>query len=272
MKNWFSNMQGKNLLVVFFQFLSKTINGGEKAIVDLISALVPYLVPIIPAWLMYYHAEHDMGFSHNIAITAGAVVEGLGLASVATAVRFFLYNRRFKKDAKTKNPNKAPFWAAMGVYAFYVVVVMLVNVIMEANSTAESGRSGWTITAIALFSLLSFPSGLLVALRVGFAEMLEERASARRGSGESPAGGESDEDTNAKGKKIKQKHASDYQPQIVAYLDKVYKNENRVPLPAEISARFKLDNEKAKGYISTETGKWRQANNVPKDPQKPMGF
>jgi uncharacterized membrane protein YhaH (DUF805 family) len=266
-------MKGKNILVVFFQFISSTINGGEKAIIDLISAIVPYLVPIIPAWLMYYHAEHDMGFSHNIAITAGSVVEGLGLASVATAVRFFLYNRRFKKDAKTKNPNKAPFWAAMGVYAFYVVVVMLVNVIMEANNTSDSGRSGWTITAIALFSLLSFPSGLLVALRVGFAEMLEERASGRRGSGAgSPAAGGSDEDTSVKGKKVKEKHASDFQPKILAYLDKVWRDENRVAPPSEISAHLKLDNEKAKGYISTETGKWRKANNVPRDPNKPFGY
>lgn len=244
-------MKGKNILVVFFQFLSNTINGGEKAIIDLISALVPYLVPIIPAWLMYYHAEHDMGFSHNIALTAGIVVEGLGLASVATAVRFFLYNRRFKKDAKTQSPNKAPFSAAMGVYAFYVVVVMLVNVIMEATSTSVNSRSGWTILAIALFSLLSFPSGLLVALRVGFAEMLEERAESKKQV----------QYTNPQPQQPrKEKHASDFKDRIPQMLNEEWEKNKRVLTPKEITAKLKLDHGKNKGYVSTITSQWKAGN------------
>ena len=99
------NTSNKNFAVRFFEWLSASINGGERAIIDLASAVVPYMVPIIPAYLMYDHAMNHMGFEPWIAKTAGVVVELLGLASVSTAVRFFLYNRRFKKDAKNEKKN-----------------------------------------------------------------------------------------------------------------------------------------------------------------------
>jgi hypothetical protein len=215
---------------------------------------------VIPAWLMYYHADNDMGFDQWIAITAGVVVELLGLASVATAVRFFLYNRRFKKDAKNPNPNQAPFKAAMAVYGFYVVIVMLVNVIMEATSETGSSRSGWTILAIALFSLLSFPSGLLVALRTGFAEMLEEKESAR-----------SNNQNNNTPKPQKKVNASDKKAEIIQLLDTHYQQNGEVLKPSQISAKLNLDNDTAKGYISTETSKWRKEKGIA-DPNKKLGF
>jgi len=250
------NTPNKNFLVRIFEWLSASINGGERAIIDLVSAVIPYLVPVIPAWLMYYHADNDMGFDQWIAITAGVVVELLGLASVATAVRFFLYNRRFKKDAKNPNPNQAPFKAAMAVYGFYVVIVMLVNVIMEATSETGSSRSGWTILAIALFSLLSFPSGLLVALRTGFAEMLEEKESAR-----------SNNQNNNTPKPAKKVNASDKKSEILQLLDTHYQQTGEVLKPSQISAKLNLDNETAKGYISTETTKWKKEKGI-----SPLGF
>lgn len=233
----------KNIVVRIFEWMSQTINGGEKAIIDFVSAIVPYLVPIIPASLMYDHALNDMGFAPWIAKTAGIVVELLGLASVSTAVKFFLYNKRFKKDAKNENPNKAPFKQAMAIYASYVIIVLVVNVILEWQNQT---RTGWTIFAIAAFSLLSFPSGWLVALRTGFAEMLEEKNAARGNS------------TIATEKKTK--HASDFKTEILAMLDDEYGKTKRVLSPKEITAKLKLDHGKNKGYVSTTTSEWRAKN------------
>lgn len=248
------NTSNKNFVVRFFEWLSASINGGERAIIDLASAVVPYMVPIIPAYLMYDHAMNHMGFEPWIAKTAGVVVELLGLASVSTAVRFFLYNRRFKKDAKTENPNKAPFKQAMAIYASYVVIVLIVNVILEwQNST----RSGWTITAIAAFSLLSFPSGWLVALRTGFAEMLEEKDAARHNN----------QNNNTPGKPQKKVNASDKKAEILQLLETHYQQTGEILKPSQISARLNLDNETAKGYISTETSKWKKEKGI-----NPLGF
>ena len=67
-----------------FEFLAKVLNGMERGIIDFISAFVPYAVPIIPAYLTFYHTRDMMDFPAWVAWTAAFVVEALGLASVAT--------------------------------------------------------------------------------------------------------------------------------------------------------------------------------------------
>jgi FlaA1/EpsC-like NDP-sugar epimerase len=147
-----------------------------KAISDLLSALVPYAVPIIPAYLTYFHTNVQMQFPKEIAWTAAFVVEVLGITAVSTAIRFYRHNLRYKDINR-----KAPFWLAIGVYIFYIVVVMTVNVVLEK---VAGTRSGTVIFAIALFSLLSVPSGVLISIRTQFAEALEERrTSAHVGGG-----------------------------------------------------------------------------------------
>src|ERR1700690_2020272 len=169
----------KNLLARFFEFLSETIMGAERAILDFLSALVPYAVPIIPAYLTYYHTIQMMNFPVWVAWTTAFVVEVLGLASVATAVRFYQHNRNVELDKEKykldKNKarlekNKAPFWIAALGYLFYIAVVLAVNVKLEI---VANPRSMGVITATGLFSLLSFPSGVLISIRAQFGEMLE---------------------------------------------------------------------------------------------------
>jgi uncharacterized membrane protein YidH (DUF202 family) len=171
-------MKHTNFLGQIFKTISDIVNGAEKSFLDLLSALVPYFVPVIPAYLTYYHTIEQMNFPPRVALTAAFVVEVLGITAVSTAIRFYRHNQRYK-DAK----NKAPFWLAIGTYVFYLVVVMMVNVILEI---VAGTRSNAVITAIALFSLLSVPSGVLISIRTQFSEMLEERQE-RRSGGAIPA-------------------------------------------------------------------------------------
>ena len=52
----------KNYLALFFDLISETIAGAERSFLDLLSALVPYCVPVIPAYLTYFHTQNEMGF------------------------------------------------------------------------------------------------------------------------------------------------------------------------------------------------------------------
>lgn len=160
-----------NPLSNVFQTISEIINGAEKSFLDLMSAIVPYFVPLIPAYLMYNHAMKEMGFPGWIAITAAFVVEVLGLTSVATAIRFQRHNTLYK-DAK----NKSPFGLAIATYIFYLAVVLSVNVLLEVKAGTRSGPVIW---AIGLFSLLSLPSAVLISIRSQYAEILEERQAAK---------------------------------------------------------------------------------------------
>jgi hypothetical protein len=156
-----------NFLGNIFQAIADILNGAERSFLDLLSVVVPYAVPIIPAYLTYFHTRDQMAFPDWVAKTAAFVVEVLGITAVSTAIRFWRNNQIYKSDKE-----RAPFWLAVGVYVFYIVVVLAVNVILEIVSGV---RSGWVIFSIGLFSLLSFPSGVLISIRAQYTEMLEDR-------------------------------------------------------------------------------------------------
>src|SRR5687768_7176086 len=160
-------MKNNNFLGSIFQMIADVLNGAERSFLDLLSVIVPYAVPIIPAYLTYYHARDLMAFPDWVAKTAAFVVEVLGITAVSTAIRFWRNNSLYKSEKE-----KAPFRLAVAVYAFYVLIVLVVNVLLEIVSGA---RPGAVILAIALFSLLSIPSGILISIRAQYTEMLEDR-------------------------------------------------------------------------------------------------
>jgi hypothetical protein len=229
-----------NYLTRFFTFVSELIGGAENSFLDLLCMVVPYAVPIIPAYLTYQHTIDLMNFPQWVAFTTAFVVETLGMASVATAIKFWGYNRHYKRIE-----NKAPLGLAVSVYVVYVVIVVMVNVILEIVSAT---RTGAVITAIGMFSLLSFPSSVLVAIRAQFREILIAKKEAK----ENPK----------QPKEYRPKHASDHRDKILAMLKDEHGKSGRILAPKEITAKLKLDHDKSKGYISTLTTQWKSENNI----------
>jgi hypothetical protein len=234
------------MIKAFFVFLSSVLNDAEKAMLDLISILVPWAVPIIPAYLTFYHTIEIMGFPVWVGWTAAFVVEALGLVSVATAIRFWTNNKRYKDTSR-----KAPFALAVSVYTFYIIVVLVVNVILEA---VVGTRNPWVITAIALFALLSLPSGILISIRVQYSEMLENRRMTR----ELPA--------LPAHRERKTRHASAYRQQILEALENEFASTGQVLSPKAISTMLKLDHPRSKGFISTTTTAWTRDRHIRKNP------
>jgi len=50
----------KNGVKASFENVADVINGSERGILDLLSALVPYAVPVVPAYLTYFHTRDMM--------------------------------------------------------------------------------------------------------------------------------------------------------------------------------------------------------------------
>ena len=226
-----------------FDKISGIINSMERAFIDLLSALVPYAVPIIPAYLTYYHTLDAMNFPDWVAKTTAFVVEVLGIASVSTAIRFYENNKRYKDKNR-----QAPFWLALFTYVFYLAVVLVVNVLLEVDAAQRRPVIIW---AIALFSLLSVPSGVLISIRSQFIEMLENK---KRPPVLRPATVNAAETGG-----VRTKHASDYRDKIIEYLDRNYKDDNH-PKLTDISKKFRLEHSKAKGYLSTLRTEWKRSN------------
>jgi len=238
----------KSWLGIFFEWLTFTLTGAERGFLDLLSVAVPYAVPIIPAYLTYYHTVEQMNFPPWVAWTAAFVVEVLGLTSVSTAIRFYRHNQKYKKS-----DNKAPFWLALGVYIFYIIIVLVVNVILEKIAGV---RNGWVIFAIALFSLLSFPSGVLISIRTQYAEMLEDITDrySRKPNGPQPVPGASGAYT--------EKPASHYHDKILYMLEAEYGRSGQVLAPKAITSKLKLDHGRSKGYVSTLTSEWKKGKGI----------
>ena len=227
-----------------FDKISGIINSMERAFIDLLSALVPYAVPIIPAYLTYYHTIDAMDFPEWVAKTTAFVVEVLGIASVSTAIRFYENNKRYKDKNR-----QAPFWLALGTYVFYLVVVLSVNVLLEVDAALRRPVIIW---AIALFTLLSVPSGVLISIRSQFTEMLENKV---RRTSSTPAITANAATTTG----VRVKHASAYRDKIWSYLDANYKDDS-YPKLTDISKKFGLEHSKSKGYLSTLRTEWKRSN------------
>jgi hypothetical protein len=131
----------------------------EHRFLDFVSSVVPWLAPAPTAWIAYVHLSQVLALPLPIAAAGALVVEGLGLSTIHTALSFW----------KDDGLRSVRLWLAVGAGAFYLAVVIVVNIILDSGA--------WqTVTAKSLLSLTSIPAALIVALR---AQDARRRASAQ---------------------------------------------------------------------------------------------
>jgi putative Mn2+ efflux pump MntP len=152
-----------------FQRIIKFMDSTEVSFVTLLAKVMPLLVPIIPAYIGYSHVINQvtgLGFDEWAGWVYGAVIEGLGYASIYKAVQFWEHNRKY-----TSEKNRAPLLAAVIIYAIYLVVTLAVNVMLDY----KAGVEGYKVAALGLISMLSIPSGLLMSISAIHTERTNER-------------------------------------------------------------------------------------------------
>lgn len=251
--------------VNLFKLLADLVNGVENSLLNLLGAIVPYAVPVIPAYLMYHNTTTIMGFPPAIAATAAFVVEVLGLTSVSTTIKFYHHNQRYKKT-----DNKAPFGLALATYLFYIVIVILVNVILESIAGT---RSPAVIAAITLFSLLSAPSAVLISIRVQFSGILEDIGK-RYGKKENQNPNPQPQQPARSGP-YTEKPASYYKDKMLALLEAEFKKSGKVLEPRAVTDGLKkkysviLNHEKSKGFISTTITEWCASKGITRSKNVP---
>lgn len=168
----------------------------ERVVPGNIAATVPWLASALPAWMAYDNMVRVLGIWEPVAFIGGLTVEGLGIATVNTAVKFWQYNEarvlaatanrkptRKGKKADVVKPVRdlAPVRAAVSMAAFYFVVVMTLNVVLDPGN-------GWHKTGKALLSMLAPVGAVTIALNAQFAGLLQKTAErkARRVTGKAP--------------------------------------------------------------------------------------
>jgi hypothetical protein len=141
------------IMIIFLNAVNKTFRALEYVLVDTISAVSPWLAPILPAYIAGMHMHNVLLLPAWISYVGAGVVELLGLSAVTTAVQFWDYN-----DIRRKTDQRAPFWVAVVCAVFYMSVVLTVNVVLD-------GGPGVHKIAKALLSSLSIVAAIILASR-----------------------------------------------------------------------------------------------------------
>jgi hypothetical protein len=113
-------------------------------------------------------------------------VEFLGLTAINTAVEFWRYNedKHYRqslipvKRGKKRKFNGAPMWLALLTGAFYIVLVLFVNALLDIGHSSDV-----QIVSKAGLSLLSVVSGVIIALRASHSRRTTPKKRVQRGSG-----------------------------------------------------------------------------------------
>lgn len=193
-----------------FDRINATIRSTEGSLVNLLSAIAPWLAPLAPAAMSWRHMIDSLAFDQFIAGAIAVVVEVMGLASVSTIIAFWSHNRNYKDDRL-----KAPVWIAVFTFVFYLGVILIMNVALDAANLAAlvPYREGVVIFAKALLTLLSIPAAVLLAIRSQHHDLLTDMETRRQQAREArrQVSAPVDDDKAEKLKERRQKFFDDYQ-------------------------------------------------------------
>lgn len=144
--------------------LTRAIRNLEITIINIISSFAPWLAPIAPAYMSYHNALDKLNFPPWVALVVGLVVEFLGLTTISTALSFWYHNKKYKSD-KNRVPIEIPIFA----FIFYLIVVVTLNVMLEAIPN----NPFIIIAARALLVFLSVPAAVILAVRAVHVQVLD---------------------------------------------------------------------------------------------------
>lgn len=164
-------------VVMWLADANRLMRSIESVLIDLIAATAPWLAPVIPAYMVHQSLMNVLAMPPWVAWIGAAVVEFLGLSAVSTTMTLWDYNDKRKAaqlnqttKGKRRKPRPvkglAPVWVAGGAGGFYLISVLVVNVILDDAGT-------WERIAKALLSSLSVIAALILAVRAQHARRLE---------------------------------------------------------------------------------------------------
>lgn len=266
----------------FIAFLDKVRDFFEHAtpsIFSVLAALLPYLSPLPIATLTASSAMLYLGMSGTIAGVFVFVLEGLGLWVTSALVDAIV-------DLIRSRNSKTAIMVGILTLIVFIYVAILINLNVRLKSAAGEISSEYS-TIITLICFLPLISGFMngywkirlqskadIDLQKKIAEDREEkiRQEKRQDSlakykikhGINPDMQPIHAETVAIAG-LKPKFASEFHDEILEYLKKNYEKYGKVARVIEITAKFGLDYNKSKGYISDLRKKWMAENNITKE-------
>lgn len=167
-------MENENI----FDRANRFIRDSDASLVNLLSAIAPWIAPLAPAYTTWGHMTQTLSYPPVIAFFVALAVEILGLSTVSTIISFWSYNKRNKAEYK-----KAPMGLAIVSFVSYFTVIIVVNIALDSALIGSDSALPWFIvSARGLLTLLSIPAAILLATRTQHSELIKsvERDKAER--------------------------------------------------------------------------------------------
>jgi hypothetical protein len=137
-----------------------TLSRLETGAVDFVARTVPWFSPLPTAYLTAQATVRHLGWPGGMGVVAGAIIEGLGLASVATALELREYNA-----TRRKSDPKAPFGLTVALAGVYLASVTALTVVLDTAPRLAT-------YAPLIFPLMSLTGATLLAIRADHRQRL----------------------------------------------------------------------------------------------------
>lgn len=255
----------KNWLKGLFDWIREVLEAADVPFVLLVLVVLPFVVPFVPAWVTAMNLREIMGFPPEISFVGGLTIELLGFSGAILFLRSIM-------DWKRNEAETFSIWLTGLSYAFYLVAVIVINVILDM----KAGKDWSYIWVIACLCLLSVPSGLLSASRINQreADNKAEKAHQEKRSdrmsrwmmkhgfsigGASGKGEGSARVFNSTSRRTG--YASDHKKKIVSLLDAEYRKSKKVLGPSELCRKVKIDL-KQRGAVYNIIQEWKHEHGL----------
>ena len=252
-------------LAGIFTWLRTVIEEADKPISLLVTVILPFIAPLVPALITSNNLNKYMGLDDYQSAISAVTFEAIGYVAMIATVGAIM---RWVDDERNKR-SWLPVVVAGTSYACYIVALILINLILEV----ENGVPATNVAVTAFLTVgTTIPASLLNGTRISGRDKSEAdnvlRQERRRDSmarykikhGMNPDAAYSQETVSAK--EEKKKFASDYRSKIVAFMAEFYQKKGVVPRVVEIANKFGLDYDKSKGYISSLRKAWMEQNRI----------
>lgn len=273
----------RNFVIGFLDGVRDFFEHASPSVFAVIAAILPYMSPFPIAILTAKSAETFLKMDSTTAGILVFVLEGITIWTTAVFVDSVVELIR-SRNAKS---------VIMVLILFVVIVayiVILINLNVKLKSSVENISSEYE-TVITLICFLPLISGFMngywkVAVETKKKKIDDE--SYRRKQDEldrdrksrdaitkykikhgidpdavpnTPAPAAYQSDAKRSGS-IKQRFASDYRDEIIAYIESVYSKSGTVLRVIDITTKFKLDYDRSKGYVSGIRSAWMKQNGI----------
>lgn len=121
----------ERVVIAFFNGINSLITNGEYSFLNMVTAIIPWLVFLVPASMTWENTGKYLGFLPWLQWVTAIVVEALGIVAGSELMDNLYHNRKKENRAKDRKVNPIVSWVAS---IFYLLLTVFINAILEATS------------------------------------------------------------------------------------------------------------------------------------------